>query len=184
MTTSQTKQSAERLCAFRPPLLTNAHQGSGVMGHDRPPPLHHGALRTLGANLASTACPHTGDRTFHHRTAVTTGTGPLHLVRGPCTVHPRFVEQGQHFCGAWLRVAGLHRLGDTNAEHPTGVERLPQGRVIAPQSTGDRGEGWRRWPADACDGGLDLVKQGEDSAGLGGMAHWDSTGEDNARRWR
>jgi hypothetical protein len=41
---------------------------------------------------------------FHHRAAVATGTGQLHLVGLTLTVQARFVEQAQNLFGAELRI--------------------------------------------------------------------------------
>ena len=112
------------------------------MGHDRHPQLHHGTMRTFVANLAHTTCQQRGDVTFHHRATITTGTRQLHLVRGPFPVQTRFVEQVPNVCGAWLRVDGLHRLGDPDTQNPPIVERLAQGRVIDPKNP-PRPSGWR-----------------------------------------
>src|SRR4029450_2728798 len=110
--------------------LTNMHQGSRVMGYDRHPQLHHGTVRTFVATLASTPCQQRGDVTFHYRATLPTGTRQLHLVWGPFPAHTRFVEQVPKVCGAWLGVDGLHRLGDTDTEHPPVLERLAQRRVV------------------------------------------------------
>ena len=161
----------------------NTHQGSRVLGHDRHPQLHHGTMRTFVAKLARTTCQQRGDVTFHHRATITTGASQLHLVRSPFPVPTRFVEQVPKVGGAWLRVDRLHRLGDTDTEKPPVVERLAQGRVIAPKSPRDRVDGGRRWPTNPCASVLDLVHQRDDRAGSRGIAHGDSTGEDKACRW-
>ena len=100
------------------------------MGHDRHPQLHHGTMRTFVANLDHTKCKKSGDVTLHHRATITTGTSQLHLVKGKFTVQTSFVEQVLNVCGAWLRVDGLHRLGDTDTENHSIVERLAQGESL------------------------------------------------------
>lgn len=182
ITASQSKQSAELLGAFRQPLLTNAHQGGPVRGDHRHAQLHHGALRPFVANLARTTCEQSGDVTFHHGAAVATGTGQLHLVRRTLPVQARLVEQVQNLFGVRLRVDGVHRLGDTDTENPSIMKRLSQGRVIDAKIPSDRVDRGRLWPADPCDSVLDLVKQGQDIAGIARIAHRDSGGKDKARR--
>ena len=67
-------------------LLTDAHQGCPVMSHHRHSLLPHGAWMTFVTSLAGAACQQAGDVTFHHWAALATGTGQLHVVRGPLTV--------------------------------------------------------------------------------------------------
>ena len=83
---SQLQQTAEFLRPFRQTLLTNTYYRGAVMSHGCPAQLHRSPLRPFVAKLARTAAEQTGHVTFHHRTAVTTGTGQVHLIRGAFAV--------------------------------------------------------------------------------------------------
>jgi hypothetical protein len=157
MTAPQPKQSAELLCPFRQPLLTDSHHGGRVVGHLRHALLHHGALWPFVAHLASTATEDTGDVTVHHRAAGATGTGQRHLGRGPLTVQARLVQPVQNLFGAGLRVERLDRLWDADAANAARLERLPQDWVIAPESTGDRRDRQPQRGGEAFESRLDLV---------------------------
>ena len=105
----QTKQSAELLRPFRQLLLTDAHHGRTVMGHDGHPLLHDSARKAFVAHLAGPAGQQTGDMAFHHRAAVATGTGQLHLVRGALAVQARLIQDPPGFPGGWRGGGGARR---------------------------------------------------------------------------
>ena len=178
---SQTEQSAEFLRPFRQPLLTDTHQGSPVMGHHRHAHLHHSAMRPFVAHLPGAACEQTGNVTFHHRAAITTGTGQLYLVRGPLAVQACLVEEAQNLLGAGLWVHGCNRLGDPDAENAARVEGLTQGGVIDPEIPGDRIDQWPLRPRHPFDGVVDFVDQGQHVTGIARVAYGHPGGKDKAR---
>ena len=111
----------------------DADQHCPIVRHYRHAHLHHRAFKTFVANFAGASCQQRCDVTFDHRTAIPTGTGQVHLMRGPDPVEVRCVEDVQDFCGARLRVDRLHRRGDAHAENAAVVQRLAQLRVIDSQ---------------------------------------------------
>ena len=96
---SQSQQTAKLLRPFRQPLLTNTDDGGAVMGHGRHAELYDSALRPFVANLSGPSAEQTGKVSFHHRTAIATGTRPLDLIRGPFTVQARLIQEVEHLLG-------------------------------------------------------------------------------------
>ena len=62
-------------------LLTDSNDDGTVMRHHRHALLEHSACKAFVTHVARTACEHTGDVAFDHRTALATGTGQMHVMR-------------------------------------------------------------------------------------------------------
>jgi hypothetical protein len=107
---------------------------------------------------------------FHHRAAVSTGTGPLPLMRRSLTVQPGRLAHRQHRLGAARGVHGRDGLGEADGEQAALMEGLTQDRGIDAKRTGQGMEGWPLWPCEAFDGRLDVVESGQHIAGLTGIA--------------
>jgi hypothetical protein len=75
----QTEQSAEFLPPFGYALLTDAHQHRPIMRYHRHPHLHHRTLQPFVTHFTGTSHHQRRDVAFHHRTAVVSGTGQVHL---------------------------------------------------------------------------------------------------------
>src|SRR5918997_4755165 len=110
--TLQAKPSAELLPPFGQMLLRHTHPDRPIVGHHSHAHLDHGALQTFVAHLTCTARHQRRNMTFYHRTAVTTGTGQLHLVWRADAVEPRGVEEVQNLLRAWRWVDRFHRGGN------------------------------------------------------------------------
>ncbi len=67
-------------------LLTDAHQHCPIVGHHRHAHLDDGALKTFVAHVARSTRHQRRYVTFNDRAAVATGTGQVHLMRGPDTL--------------------------------------------------------------------------------------------------
>jgi len=166
ITAPQSEQSAELLRPFREALLTDTHHGCPIVSHHRHTQLDRSALRPFVPHLTGAACEHRGNVTLHDGAAVAPGTGQLHLVRRACAVQARRIEIVEDRLGRGLWVDRLDRLGDTEGENPSPMQRLAHRGVIGPQSARDRMDGQLARRLDPCDGGLDLVHQGHHIPGI------------------
>jgi hypothetical protein len=116
---SQAQQTAELLCAFREPPLTDADHGRAVMGYHRHSQLHDGALKAFITYLSCAAREQTGDVTFHDWAAVATGESEVHLVWRAFSVQACFGQTA-----ADLLLGGRWGMGATVWEIPT--VRIPR----------------------------------------------------------
>jgi hypothetical protein len=177
---SQPQQSAEFLCSFRQALLPNPHQGGTVSSHHRHAQLDGSTMRPFVAQLSGTTGKQTGDVTFHDWSAVATGEGEVHLVwrafsvQACCGQAPTDLLLG----GRWRD--RCDRLGDTNRENPSRMQRMSHHGVIGPQITRHRMDGQLARHRDPGDGGLDLVHQGYHIAGIARIADRKMRGKDKA----
>src|SRR5712692_1509951 len=183
LTVSHSQQSTELLCPFRPMLLLDAPQSRSMLSHHRHSLLPHGAWMTVGTPLPCTATAQTGDVAFHHRAARATGTGPLHVVRGPLPVEARRVAAVVDLLSTGMWVKGLDALGEANREPPALMERLTPCRVLDAKVTRARVELGRGRSLDTRDGALDLVEPGQPSAGIVRLPRGPPSGPEQARGW-
>lgn len=135
-------------------------------------------MRPFVAHLPGTAGEHTGNVAFHHRTAVATGPGQLHLVRCAYAVQARRIESVENRWGRGLWVERLDRLGDTERENTSRMQRLSHCGVIGSQVARDRMDGQLAMSLDPCNGGLDLVNQGHHIAGIDRIPNRQMRGKD------
>jgi hypothetical protein len=177
---SQAQQTAKLLRPFRQSLPTNAYDGSAVMGHGCHAELHDSALRPLVANLSGTSAEQTGTVTFHHRTAVATGTSPVHLIGGPLTVQARLIKEVEHLLGCRMGGDGLGGLRDTNREHPPLMQHLAHRGIVPPEVARHGMDGQAMRPLEPLESVLDFIHQGQDIACINGIANRCMGGKDEA----
>ena len=131
------------------------------MGHDDPPLLEHSALKPFVTHVAGTACQQTGDVAFHHGTAITTGAGKMHLIRGAFAVSAGLSEDVKDVLGAGSGLDRLDGLGDPHGQNAACMKGLPHDDIMEPQIARHRVD-LPLWPClDALDGLLDLLDQGQ-----------------------
>jgi hypothetical protein len=70
-------------------LLTDAHEHRPIVCHHGHAHLYHRALKTFVAQFARPTCEQRCNVTFHHRTAITTGTSQMDLTRGPNAIETK-----------------------------------------------------------------------------------------------
>ena len=179
---SQSKQTAELLCSFREPPLTDAYYGRAVMGYHRHSQLHYGALKAFITYLSCAAREQTGDVTFHNWSAVATGKGEVHLVWSAFSVQACFGQTTADLLlgGRWWD--GCDCLGDTNSENPPCMQGLAQGRIIDTEIPSHRMDREPSGEADVVDGPLNLINHGQDVTGIARIARWHPGGKDKAGR--
>ena len=102
---SQAKQTAELLCAFREPSLTDAYHGRAVMGYHRHSQLHDGALKAFIPYLSCATREQTGDVTFHNWAAIATGESEVYLVWRAFLCKPAAVRLAR--TSSWVGDGGM-----------------------------------------------------------------------------
>jgi hypothetical protein len=163
---SQSQPSAELVCSLRPTLRTDAHHDCAGRGHGGHAQLSHGPWMTLVTHVASAARQHTGDRAFHHWTAIATCTGHPDVMRRARTGYARLVEQGAPRLRTGMSLEGRHRLWDTHGEKAACVECLPPRLVSEAEVTRPRVAPASRRCLGACHRPLDRGQEGQASAGI------------------
>jgi hypothetical protein len=118
---------------------------------------------------------------FHHWATIPSSTSQLHLVRGSLTAAACLVEDGENFLGRWRGVDRRDGLWDADGQNASHVEGLTQGGIIDTKIARHRVDLERLWRADAVDGTLDLVEQGQHLAEIARVARWSVVGKDKAR---
>ncbi len=179
---SQSQQTAEFLRPFRQPLRPNTDHRGAVMGHRGHTHLHRGPLRSFVAKLASPTAEQTGNMTSHRWPAVPTGTGQLHLVGGAFAVQARRIEQLEHLVRRRGGVDRLKRVWDANCENTPRMERLADRGVVDAEVACDGMDGQTVLGENALDSLWDFIDQGYHIAGVVGVPHWGTRGEDKTCR--
>jgi hypothetical protein len=182
ITVPQSQQTAEFLRSFRQPLLTNAYDCHAVIGHGCHANLHHGALRPFVANLSGTSAEQTGNVTFHHRTAVTTGAGQLHLIGGTLAGQACPIEQVEYLLGCGIGVDGLHGVWDADGEEIPLMQPLAHRGLVNTEVTRHGMDGQTVRRLDPFEGVLAFIHQRQDIACINGIANRCMRGKDEAGR--
>lgn len=118
---------------------------------------------------------------FHHWATIPSGTSQLHLVRGSLTAAACLVEDVENFHGRWRGIDRRDGLWDADGQNASRMEGLTQGGIIDTKIARHRVDLERLWRADAVDGTLDLVEQGQHIAEIARVARWYVVGKDKTR---
>ena len=118
---------------------------------------------------------------FHHWATISSGTRQLHLVRGSLTVAACLVEDVENVLGRRRGVDRRDGLWDADGQNAPRMEGLTQGGIIDPKIARHRVDLEQLWRADAVDGTVDLVEQGQHIAEIARVAPWYVVGKDKAR---
>lgn len=179
---SQAQQMAESLRPFRQTLLTHPNQHSPVMGHRRHAKLYGGPLRSFIAKLANPPAEQTGNVTFHHWTAVPTGTGQLHLRGSAVAVQAGGIEPSEDLLRRRGGIDGLNRVGDPDGEYAPRMQNLPHGGVVDAEVTCHQMDGQFAGGRGPLQGVLDFINQRHHIAGIGGIPDRCMHGKDKTCR--
>lgn len=152
------------------------------MGHGCHANLYPDALRPFVANLSGTSAEQTGNVTFHHRTAVATGAGQLHLRGGTLAVQACPIEQIEDLLGCRIGVDGRNGVWDADGENPPLMQHLAHRGIVNAEVAchGMDGQTGRR--LEPFEGVLDFINQRQDIACINGIANRCMRGKDEAGR--
>src|SRR5712691_245614 len=177
----QTQQPAKFLRPFRQPILLNAHQRCRVVRHDGHAHVHHRPSMTFVSDVGGPSTQQVLNKTFDHRSAVSTGAGQVDLVGGTLSVQARLM---QHLADLLLRGRRRERCDrprNAHRQNASGMEGLPQRCIIEGEVTGQGVDDRLALCSDPGDGVLHFVDQGQHITLIAGIADGEMEGEREAR---
>ena len=152
------------------------------MGHGGHAHLHPGALRPFVANLSGPSAEQTGNVTFHHRTAVATGAGQLHLRGGTLAVQACPIEQVEDLLGGRMGVEGCNGIGDADGENTPLMQPLAHRGIVNAEVARHGMDSQTVRRLDPFEGVLDFINQRQNIARINGIANRCMCGKDEAGR--
>src|SRR2546430_14485956 len=121
------------------------------------------------------------NKTFDHWSAVSTGTGNVHLVWGALSSQARLIEDLEHSLLRGRRRHGFDRPWNAHGENPSGMECLTQRCVIEGQVTGQGVDDRLAALRDPYDGVLHFVDQWQHITIIPGVPHGEMKGKREGR---